>query len=223
VARSEYFEHLVDPVMAGLSASQCEEVPIIGYVKCQAAVDDEVDKVDWDSTGLPNQTHTIEGNAIEMEPVEAAKYLVHLAFEDALWLTIISETYAQADSELSKLPMEKLLIDSKKNLLLYGRIPDDHRVPLRTAMENPHIADSIVGAPDNANDPLITTHDKSVPRIDWSQPIRQWFEQSIEKERGCPAFQTIVEFEGNKTTLLYHFWEKLMHVMYAEATQFQGE
>ena len=192
------------------------------FIAAQQAVKAELELVDWESSGLPGRSFgdAVSYVATPNSPREFADFLATFAFDDALLPMQFAESLVE--EEAIDLPLGPLLRASRQNLLLFSRMPDENKSRLFAVIKhrtNPAMRDvaDAFGHPDFSGNPLVLDRSSGEPVLDWQPTIREYIEDWLHPERGCPAHRYPVNDNGKNISLINYFWDRMTQVLYPEA------
>lgn len=190
-----------------------------GYA-LQSAIKRILETVDWDGSGLPNKIWDPDETAYgpkELKPEEYANRLMAFAFDDASQLLRLAENCVGEHLPPPQgFSIGDALLRSSKSLLRTALLPDQDKEQLFMAVKYPGVLrlDGVDGF--ELEKPLILLQASDGDwQFGWQGGIERFIQGKIDRSRGCPAHRTIVtDQSGNKQTLIYHFWEKLVEQSY---------
>lgn len=188
-------------------------------IAAQTAIRTQLQKVDWESSGLPDKSFGSDDTYHEapVPPRDYANRLMVFALEDVMLPFELSAAYAESHQVTA--PIGQLLRDSRANLIKIARMVDDDKSHLYTVIKhrtNPayqEVADAF-GDPKFTGDAVVL--DQPGRALDWNPDIRNWIEARLYPDRGCPAVRFAIQAAGQKTTLTNYFWDQMTRILYPE-------
>ncbi len=177
-------------------------------------------EVDWDASGLPvKQWNRPEGSFGERNllPGEYAERLIAFAFDDVYFILKLGEAYEQREGLPDGVCLKDVLLRSKKSLLSIGSLTDNDKQKVYKGFEYPELAELLYIELPLAEEALRLAQDRDGRwRFEWHENIQQFIDDNTLRDRGCPAHRIIIDDNGRKQSLMYHFWDKLIEAAYDE-------
>lgn len=190
--------------------------PIVKWATCQQRVKDELERVDWDSTGLPvgpPEDETQIGERMPKNPRSQAERFLSFNFDDTLKIMKLVVESANDNGIAIDTTFANLIKGSKRNLLLPSRLADYDKSTLFRAIEYSEVKEVVagLGGPIFEGGPIVYSSDLGM--FDWRGEIKQWIKERLDPEHGCPANSILTSTEP-RVPLTYFFWDRLAEAMF---------
>jgi len=187
----------------------------------QPPIRQRLEDVDWGGSGLPNKQWDGDEFSLkpkDLDPQSYAMRLMAFAFDDAYQLMKLGETYAAEKGLPKDANLRDTLLNSNKTLLRVALLPDPIKNDIYRGLRYPDLLQYDLGMPafDAPEDMFRISQDTEGNfRFEWQADIEAYISGNIDEYRGCPAHRKIItEPDGQKQTLLNHFWERVVRRAY---------
>ncbi|HSW37075.1 MAG TPA: hypothetical protein VLG37_01760 [Candidatus Saccharimonadales bacterium] len=216
-----YAEAMAPAVTEGLTLLEPQGNPDKTLMVAQISILACLEKVGWQSSGLPNRQLDLEGRLGYVDPCEASKILMRDAFEDFFKITTLAKNTLAAATELSPVPVGQILLNSRDQLLLPARLSNkDKKDVLKAAKDFPKglpAPGGIGRVPPYSGRALGVDHEtRQSPYIRWHPVLEAWMKSCFSTRFGCPAAAVVVTEDGVNRSLLNLFWDKLVEKIYLD-------